>query len=389
MNLDERAPIDPNSADQETLCLLPGVGPVLAERLIAARPFETLADLTRVPGIGAAAVERWSSFLALPSALEPHSGEAESEDVRDAASEGGDFKGSPDEGSGAEISAPWTVAATQGGAAIGGGAEGRVAPGSDADIRAAIGGATQGGETRRLAAKVELDVPPQDLAELVPETRAEEPEPPEPVAKKEPPALQKTVPGKTPARRPPTATRRYVGCLVAVGGLLILVLSIALSLGILARLNENQLRFASPAHAHMLTVRVDGLEMRVEGLARDVEGLRARLNVVETIGERMLAVEESAETLRSDVDAMGERLSETEGTSRALQAEVDAAATRVAELSAQIDAIGDDLSAISGQVDDLDADVETLQTESGRFQTFLEGLQALLESLFTPQGGQP
>ena len=71
MTLGENGPIDPNTADQDTLCLLPGVGPVLAQRIMAARPFESASDLTRVRGIGSIAVERWMPHLTLPSAASP------------------------------------------------------------------------------------------------------------------------------------------------------------------------------------------------------------------------------------------------------------------------------------------------------------------------------
>jgi archaellum component FlaC len=349
MSLDEHAPVDANSAGQETLCLLPGVGPALAARWIAARPFETLDDLTRVPGIGASTVERLRPYLALPAAAEPDSSDAASGDVQDVSAD-----------------------------------------------ESAAGSGTEDRETKRLAAKVAADTT-SDLPVL--ETQDEEPEPvgrapeqkplpSEALPTEKPATPQKAPPGEPPARRAPAATRRYAGCLVAASGLLVLVLSIALSLGILARLNQNQLRFASPAQANMLTVRVDGLEMRVESLAQDVEGLRARLNQVEIIGERMQAAEERAETLRGDVDAMGERLDASQESFQALQAEVDAAATRVAELSAQLDTAGDELSAISGHLDELSADVETVRTESGRFKAFLEGLQTLMETLFNSQGGE-
>jgi DNA uptake protein ComE-like DNA-binding protein len=42
-----------NTATQAQLESLPGIGPVLAQRIIAARPYHRLQDLDRVPGLGA------------------------------------------------------------------------------------------------------------------------------------------------------------------------------------------------------------------------------------------------------------------------------------------------------------------------------------------------
>lgn len=51
-----------NTAEVEELRNLPGIGPALAAAIIAARPFSTVDDLARVPGIGMkrlAAVREW------------------------------------------------------------------------------------------------------------------------------------------------------------------------------------------------------------------------------------------------------------------------------------------------------------------------------------------
>lgn len=53
--------INPNEADAQTLCLLPRIGPGIAQRLIDDRqangPFQDASDLARVPMIGDKTVE--------------------------------------------------------------------------------------------------------------------------------------------------------------------------------------------------------------------------------------------------------------------------------------------------------------------------------------------
>lgn len=45
-------PVDINGADIDELASLPGIGPTLAERIIAGRPYTSVDDLDRVSGIG-------------------------------------------------------------------------------------------------------------------------------------------------------------------------------------------------------------------------------------------------------------------------------------------------------------------------------------------------
>jgi DNA uptake protein ComE-like DNA-binding protein len=45
-------PIDPNTASVDEIMLLPGIGEVLAERIVEGRPYTSVDDLRRVPGIG-------------------------------------------------------------------------------------------------------------------------------------------------------------------------------------------------------------------------------------------------------------------------------------------------------------------------------------------------
>jgi len=81
-------PLDPNTASLQVLQSIPGIGPVLAERIVAARPYTTWDSLREVEGIGPIRLEKIREFTLDPEAWEP--GEA--------GSEGGDEGG--EEGSG-------------------------------------------------------------------------------------------------------------------------------------------------------------------------------------------------------------------------------------------------------------------------------------------------
>ena len=63
-------PLSLNQADASALQGLPGVGPVLAERIVAFReangPFEQIEDLLDVPGIGEAKLAAMRDLVAVP-----------------------------------------------------------------------------------------------------------------------------------------------------------------------------------------------------------------------------------------------------------------------------------------------------------------------------------
>jgi competence protein ComEA len=67
---DEDGSISLNQADASALEDLPGVGPVLAERIVAYReangPFEEIEDLLEVPGIGEAKLASMRDLISVP-----------------------------------------------------------------------------------------------------------------------------------------------------------------------------------------------------------------------------------------------------------------------------------------------------------------------------------
>jgi competence ComEA-like helix-hairpin-helix protein len=64
--------VDPSSASQAELAMLPGVGPSLARAIIAERtargPFQSIDDLTRVKGIGPARLAALRPWLRIEGA---------------------------------------------------------------------------------------------------------------------------------------------------------------------------------------------------------------------------------------------------------------------------------------------------------------------------------
>jgi competence protein ComEA len=55
--------LDPNTAARDDLLKLPGVGEMMANRIIEGRPYEKLDDLLEVPGIGSKTLERFRPYL--------------------------------------------------------------------------------------------------------------------------------------------------------------------------------------------------------------------------------------------------------------------------------------------------------------------------------------
>ena len=59
------SPLDVNTAARDDLINLPGIGPAMADRIIAARPFDSLEDLRRVDGVGPGLLGRIGSLIQL------------------------------------------------------------------------------------------------------------------------------------------------------------------------------------------------------------------------------------------------------------------------------------------------------------------------------------
>ena len=295
--------IEINLAEVEDLQLLPGVGPKLAARILAARPFTSLEDLIAVNGIGPATIEPWRDLIEFstpPQAKEieaPAENEFLPEPIEDDLPEEIDLQADLIELPTAEPLPPQTEP------------EAVVVP-TEPEIEA----------------EAAMEKAEEEAAEEV-ETPQTAPEPKETVHK--------------------DVTRNQLVWSVVLGMVLTFILATALSLGLLAGLNQGQLRFASPAEGTALNNQVEAITSRIDTQEQDLTALRARVDNLEALSDRMTAAETDIEDLQGETSA----------------------------LSTQIGTLEENVSAIQ-------TDVEELQTQTQTFTTFFESMRDLFQQFF-------
>ncbi len=317
---DQPKPIDLNSASLDEMANVPGIGPTIAARIQARRPYQSVDQLMNVPGIGEVALEKIRSYFFLeggnngqPHVSEPPQDQAEEETL------------SPDdqlyEAEVIALPVPDQEASL---------AEGEMREDMPEGAEE-IGPSNEQPEPEILLA--ENDVEDEEKEPEQAETRPE-------------PGPQVIIPDSKPAteKQPRYASRSDAFWISFGSSFLAFILAIGLTLGGLALIN-NGLRYVSPAQLSSVSRQVDGLSSQASILQQDLDGLRTRVDNLEGLSGRVSTVEETAKTLRSDLDA---------------------ASTQVEQLN----------QSVSG----LQTDVTDLKSVSDRFQNFLDGLRELLNN---------
>ncbi len=325
-----------NTASLEALSQLTGVGPALAERIVAGRPYASLDDLRRVSGIGPAMLERLQQTATVEILPEEPALQVDAVDFEEETFD--EQIASP------EATLPPEVEA--------------------ASLELPVAEFEGGAEPE---AEMTLD------QGTIPQQPAETPIPPEdgePLEAGEA-AFAEQQAALPPVEIPPEAaiakesftskpaSRGDVVLIATISALLAFALALGLSLGLLSALNGG-LRYTTPAQTAALARQIDDVGAQANLLSQDLESLGMRLDSLETLSGRVAAVEENADQLQDEVAAASEQLG-------ALSEQAESMATQLADLAEQ---------------------TEALQNQTTIFQQFLDGLRELLLSLAIPAKGQ-
>lgn len=321
--MSEKILIDPNTADENTLTQIPGVGAELAKRIIEARPYDSLEDLNRVNGIGPTFLEKLAHYIALSPAEVETVGGDEVSAVEEAIS------AEPEHTSEAEMLLADTHAPS--------------------DLEDSHPESESQPEAEPMISEMEpLDA---DVSSI-----EESPASDSGVADQSaPPAGVVTVSDDRPptAAAPPAYATRGQAFLMSFGcSTLALILALVIGIGLLAGLNNGNLIFATPFQVSNLALEVERIDKDVQGIEQDLAGLQSRVDNLEGLSSRVEAVEQTAE-----------------------------------DLELQVSAITSQVESIDQRVLALVTDVEALQAESTRYQEFFNGLKDLLSKLFTAEEG--
>ena len=276
----ENGAVEVNRATVEELASVPGIGPALAERIVAARPFTSLDDLTRVSGIGPASLEKIRPFLkiefaAVPEAEEPYSTPDESVSVVPADQE-------PEE---ADLPLPESPSTE--------------VPPVEAE-------SVQIEEGKAQTESQEAAPPDAEIPALVESQPASAP----------PPAVQTLKSGEKWARREDLL---WTGVGVAI---LTLILSLIFTLGTLALINQT-LTYAPAAEAQALSARLDALNNRIRLLEGDVDNLRSRVQTIEALGGRVTTLERGQQSLSEELKSAQSELADLQQQTAEFQTQIE------------------------------------------------------------------
>jgi len=285
----ENQPLDLNTASREALIALPGIGEVLAERIIAARPLRSLDDLRAIPGMRESVLERLrplvtvngaatTNALALPAAAAEtaeaagKTAEAAEDTVEDAAE--------------ATSEAAEAVAEN-----VAEEAE-EAAETAEETVQAAVEDVEEA--TEKVASEAEDASGDEDApaVEEAPEAAAEAEEGP-----------------AQPSSNENYITRRGAWAIALTSALAAFLLAFALSLGVLQAINGT-LSYADAARYRTTERHVQAVQEQLGQLQASVDALQRQVSDLKALAVRLDQLEDTEEELQLQIDDLSQTVEE-------------------------------------------------------------------------------
>ena len=337
--------IDLNTADVDQLTSLPGIGPSMAERIIASRPFSNPEELRNISGLGPAVVERLlpivstSPVEAIPEQTQP---EEETSDILEELEEEPELEVaeiSPGEEIQEELIVSDEIEPSQ---------EVEEEPEADLEFEELPIAEAEEEATEMPEALVE-EQPQEDL---VPDEKIEELEDSVSTPEEAPAEIAEPTPAAPVTKEPQNfVTQERAFGIALASSVITFFLSVVFTLIFLAALNGG-LNYIQPAEFDSALRYMKSIEGETVKLQKDLVDLQTRMDNVEGFSGRIAATEEQVALLRQDLDTV----------------------------MAQTKELAQQTKLLSEQVNQLTAQVEELQVSSTRFKDFLNGLRDLLNT---------
>lgn len=349
----EKLAVDINTADEEELTAIPGIGPVLAQRVIEARPYTSIDDVSRVSGISYTTLTRMQPHITVSTngqtedQLEVPPLPAANDSAVTEYSELAALPAAPDEReekSEEDLPVEETFEKQT--------LDKQMLEKETPEEQPAL--VTPPPLPTAIVKRADTPAPQQEV------TDAEEGEavtiPPEPMleTESEEQEIESQLVSEPAAKPGPKLVTRaqfiWIGLLIFI---LAIAFGVALSLGVLAGMNGG-LRYVAPERITAISREVTTLTNRASTMQDSLEAVQARLD---------------------NLEALSGRIDQLESTTSSIQEEVGTLTTDVANIESSLDALEEETGALRTELD-------TLSAQSSRFQSVMDGLRDLLNNLF-------